>query len=305
MSPDHEGAQYARTDITSDDKSTEGADSAPASSLQSESERILKGIVASQDEKHYHKLTTLRNIRTMMGITGVKVGKIEKAANVQQGYMSRLEKIDSTVEPSLEFIAAAAQLLGVPVDYLLYGKVEPLSESEEMTLDFIKTLTEQSHSYQVNWDKDNPDIDSYRRYEDRNGNLTHPLVSYSTESKTSSDRSLVYTSLFYPEFRLELDGCSYNTYLKGQNVRVYLMSCRPADNDNKDGRFLELYLYDLSTDTLNPFFCTLQTNDRIRDAADMLYAEAADAATHIRMSPSVKAIIGAYLEEAKGDKRNT
>ena len=64
---------------------------------------------ALDDFKNFNKYTCFNNIRALLKVNpDVKIGMIEKEAGVRLGYMSRLEKPDNSSEPTLEFVATAA-----------------------------------------------------------------------------------------------------------------------------------------------------------------------------------------------------
>ena len=48
------------------------------------------------------------------------------------GYMSRLEKPDNSSEPTLEFVATAAKMLGVSIDFLISANIDEVTPTEKI-----------------------------------------------------------------------------------------------------------------------------------------------------------------------------
>ena len=71
---------------------------------------------------------------------GVKIGDLEKEANVSTGYLSKLNKEENTSSPSIELLLAVARVLGVTIDMLIYSEYEGLSSNERYMLKFLDKL---------------------------------------------------------------------------------------------------------------------------------------------------------------------
>ena len=69
--------------------------------------------------KNFNKFLLFSNIRELLKASDIKIGQIEKEAGLQNGYMSRLEKLDNSTDPSAEFLVTVSKLLKVSIDSLV------------------------------------------------------------------------------------------------------------------------------------------------------------------------------------------
>ena len=59
---------------------------------------------------------------------GIKIGQIESDAQVQPGYLSRIEKNPGKTTPSLEFVYTASKELDTSIDFLVDGHYDRYGE---------------------------------------------------------------------------------------------------------------------------------------------------------------------------------
>ena len=85
---------------------------------------------------------------------GVKIGDLEKEANVSTGYLSKLNKEENTSSPSIELLVAVARVLGVTIDMLVYSEYEGLSSNEKYMLKFLDRLIKKTLSGELQWEKE-------------------------------------------------------------------------------------------------------------------------------------------------------
>lgn len=72
-----------------------------------------------------------KNITTAAWNKGYKRSQVEKMVGVSGGYISRLEH--DKLDPRISTIIKISELVGVPIDTLVNGKVESTRESEKLS----------------------------------------------------------------------------------------------------------------------------------------------------------------------------
>lgn len=130
--------------------------------LNEEISKYREGINALREElddyKNFKKQRCFENIRTLLKDNpNVKIGQIEKEACVSLGYMSRLEKPDNSSEPSIEFVATAAKMLGISIDALLLTDLGLLNPTEKYLVTFIEKLKKDTLEDKLEWIRSSAD----------------------------------------------------------------------------------------------------------------------------------------------------
>ena len=243
----------------------------------------------------FNKDRCFRNIKYYMQKKGVRIGQIEGLANCRVGYMSRLAKPDNTSEPSIMFIAAAAKLLGVTMDELIYGEPEELSGDEKYVDDFLHDLINDTNKGVIQWEKERVDIlrRNYNYFDEQIPE--HPLLQLD-EGILDSDGSpciVRYISHFYKESSINIKGC-FSAILCGKD-KVYLVWCSTEKNDEyiPDKTFFEIYVTG-DDGKANPVCNTLKTAEMLSITVDILYKIAVDDAASVHVNSSAKSIIDNY-----------
>ena len=194
------------------------------------------------ERKTFKKATFIENFKALTAKTGVKIGQIETEANVAPGYLSRLDKEGNTSDPSIEFIATSARLFNVTVDFLLYGKVENLSQTEAYLSNFFQTLINDTINDQITWSPDTSPAEFYSSGTGYPEGVTHPL--YGSEWNEYKKRfDVYYNSLFEKNVKVSKEADSYISMLPNTNNFIYFMNCtRGGDSNSKADSFFECYL---------------------------------------------------------------
>ena len=104
------------------------------------------------------KWQILRNIRTLMKVKDGKVGQVEKESGNSAGYMSRLERDGNTTTPTLEFVATAAEMLGVNMELIIRGNIEEISSTDMYMLEFLSELITQTDAGDTVWQQEDLDF---------------------------------------------------------------------------------------------------------------------------------------------------
>ncbi len=98
-----------------------------------------------------------------------KVGEIEEAIGVSQGYLSKLSKPSSKQMPSLETVCRLADLFGVSVNDLIFTDFPIFTKGDRQVHDFLETLIKQTADEETVWE-----LVDYNEavYNHKNGNDT-------------------------------------------------------------------------------------------------------------------------------------
>lgn len=130
--------------------------------------------------KNFNKTLCFSNIRELLRQNpDVKIGQIEKEAGIRLGYMSRLEKVGNTSEPSMEFIVSAAKLLKVSVDILISVDLTGLTPTEQYLVNFFDKLKADTLQDKLDWNRETA-FNLNRIEPDMNGFVYHPLFAEET-----------------------------------------------------------------------------------------------------------------------------
>lgn len=99
----------------------------------------------------FDKLRLIDNIAFFIQEQGLKVGEVEEAIGVSQGYLSKLSKPSSKQVPSLETVIRLAHLFGITLNELIYTEFPVLTKSDRQVQDFLSTLIAQTANEQIIW----------------------------------------------------------------------------------------------------------------------------------------------------------
>lgn len=110
-----------------------------------------------------------RNYKILMKQRGMKPAEVEKKMDVGAGYFSRFEKKKNIPVPKVDTISRLAEVLGVSIDYILFGAVEEDEEeaatvNENQLLEFIKKVKFDSKQGKIVWEEGYI-LDNYFIYE--------------------------------------------------------------------------------------------------------------------------------------------
>lgn len=249
--------------------------------------------------KAYDKSQCFQNIRALLKKSDVKIGQIEKKARVRIGYMSRLEKPDSTQEPSMQFIATAAKMLKVTVDELMYSKITELSDDEQTVKDFMSDLLDDTLKRNIHWSKLGYDILSrvHTPYEDINA--FHPLLTadpndYDMQGNPNSTR---FISKFYPESKIRVKDGTYHALIPGIKAEIFIVWCASEVEDKyiPGQDFFEIYLVDCES-KLNPVCTTVNAAPQIVAVVGELYKAAVSNSSQVYLNDTTKGLISQYRQ---------
>ena len=248
----------------------------------------------------FDKDTCFSNIRYYMRKNDVKIGVIEKKAGVRKGYMSRLDKPGNSTDPSIQFIATAARLLGVSLDELLYGHPEKLSEAEMIVYSFLRDLLEDTKDRKIRWNREKDGVlDQPHASIDQEPQEEHPLLvwdEFQMDFEGVPFRAR-YGSRFYEDHITDVIGAVYWAYIPGTENTVYIVPCTFTDEIERE-EFYEIYIID-DNKKVNGVCNTRQVHPTIVSIVDELNKIAMASSENVYVDEKTKSIIEKYQTKRK------
>lgn len=271
-------------------------------------DRLAKYLVFITDTldkyKTFNKYACFNNIRALLKVNpDVKIGMIEKDAGVRLGYMSRLEKPDNSSEPTLEFVATAARMLGVSIDFLISANIDEVTPTEKYVLEFIKKVADDSKCGNLYWNREpnqklNTPTDIYSGF----GPDPHPLQSPDDDSRDCNGiyREACFFSRFYPEKVIQVTGNIYWSRLEDAESDIYVIPCmiNMGENNEEGQACYEIYLV-APDKSVVPLCNTIMACDLIGSAVKDLYKQIEVLASHVNIDIKARSVIDAYLNKDK------
>lgn len=245
----------------------------------------------------FDKKRCIDNIYAIAKAKGLKIGDIEEKAGVSKGYLSRINKEDSTSIPGIDLLASIADQLGVGIDYLVNFPRDTLTPNEEFVFQFIDRLAKQTTAGKMDWV-----VESAAVLEaDNDTEVDNPLVSvtmnYSEEFNTQY-HTHVYTSMIYSAAVRVKDSC-YHAELPDGKSEVYLnaVSYYVENEENHifstwTDRIIEVYIVQRG---IRPVCSTYYLRDELKKAVEDLYTAVSSSPSHIGLEQSTKEIMRSFL----------
>ena len=247
----------------------------------------------------FDKKRGIENIYALAKAKGLKIGDIEEKAGVSKGYLSRINKEDSTSIPTIDLLASIAEQLEVGIDFLVNYPIGTISPNEEFVYQFIDKLTTATTAGKMEWI---PETEGLLRA-DTDVAVKNPLVyvtkNYSDEVDIWYDTH-GYTSGIYSGGSVEVIGDCYYASLPSSNATVFLNSVRyfiPKEG----GRFASTETFDaievyLVTNGVKPICSTYYVCEAIKKAVKDLYTAVSSAPSHIGLEYSTKAVMQSFMK---------
>jgi len=245
----------------------------------------------------FDKYTCLGNIRILLRNSSVKIGQIEKAAGCQLGYMSRMEKPTSTVEPSMEFICTAAKMLNTSIDSLVFADFSKQSPTEQYLIDFFEKLRKRTVENELNWEIES--INYLNTLEsDYHGEVEHPLFtirSYEEDGYAGEEhisRILFDSATFGNNTRIR-DDC-YHLQMPHSGI-LYLMDIAKYkySREDIDTTAKEVWLF--APETGLQMLATDHSEVSLASEVTLLYQEVSSFAKRPRLDEGHRMIIDDFM----------
>lgn len=259
--------------------------------------------------KNYDKQILFKNVRYLLKLKendGVRLGQIERDADLKPGYMSRLEKPDNYTEPSMNFIITAARALNVSMDLLIKVDMEEVTPSEKYALNFIDKLKKDTLDGKLDWSVEYQG-ELNRLEKDNNDEVWHPLFSYLTFCRPSGfEYPDQVTEVVFPSHSFDTntyihDDC-YNIRLKN-GARLYVMNISKAVYNTREGdEALAIELW-MSMPPVTPYedygdaryICSSKDEGPVGETVEELYSVIKQFMKHPKYKSDVANIIDAFM----------
>ncbi len=235
---------------------------------------------------------------------GVKIGDLEKEANVSTGYLSKLNKEENTSSPSIELLLAVARVLGVTIDMLIYSDYEGLSSNEKYVLKFLDKLVNDTLSGDLQWDKETQKqlLNVGCDYSGGEAYAEHPLfeaaeipVVGESGYPESTRLESCYYSRFFSEGETKIAGDGFHANLCPADADIYIMK---VDNEeaNMEIGYDQFEVYLIQKGNVTPLCCSEFVCSEISRQIQNLYKVIVDADSNLGVNNEVKNIINLYME---------
>lgn len=267
-------------------------------SVQTALESKLKEFENNTTSKRFNKYLCFSNIRELLKNRDVKIGQIEKEAGCQPGYMSRLEKPNSTSEPSMEFLVTAAKMLNVSLEVLLFVDMTELTSTEKYLVSFLEKLQKDTIADKLEWNRES--ADSLNRLEtDMNGYTGHPLFSYETfmeegelEYPEQVERVTFVSNSF--DCRTYIKGDCFNLKMKDGSV-LYLMDISKSvyKLTDTDAYAKEIWMFTPGVGC--HFIISNKDVPQLANLVNLLFETVNNCMKHPKIKKEVKFVIDAFL----------
>lgn len=259
---------------------------------------------------NFNKSIVFQNIYKLAQEKGIKISDLEHAAGVSKGYIARTSRDTNTSIPSIDFIVAVADKLGVSVDYLITVDTESLDENERYISSFLDTIEKNTLSGEIEWERDSaegPDVPPV---------VEGPLFEEFDETVPSgSDYPDIvtvrrYASSFHDEGICDLRGDVVKARFLERGIAddisgayIYIAptehSMMYGDEEQVDHEY-ELYVFDIGSNGAvrekSPLCCTGLLSQSIEDQVETIYKMALENSTHTRIDKKAKALIDRYMD---------
>lgn len=271
-------------------------------SVEDQRERLRQSIAVLENEakkirdqipgiSKIDKFQILQNIRTGMKIKNIKVGQIEKEAGCTTGYMSRLEKKDSATTPSLEFVATAAEILGISMDLLVKSNLDEISPTDIYIVEFIEELTRRTKTQELSWKRYDPE------YNPQENPFVVQVLSCDFGDNSPETTVTKYKSLFFDDAEIYTTGDGYWTQLLDGDSKVYIIPVLKSLGGVK-GTTTEIYLTD-GDNQIKPLFNTYECCKALSDAEVALHKAVRESVKNIHLDDKTKSIIDQFMSLGK------
>ncbi len=241
--------------------------------------------------KSFDRKKFIENYKALLAKTGVKISRIEYEAGVSQGYFSRLDKEDSTQDPSIEFICACAKMFDVSVDFLLNGTVTEMTETEAFIASFADSLIDDTMNDSINW-TEVPDYDGEPISDMEADTFDHPMYYLYSEdiNPPYTNQTVKYYSRFNNKATLSKEHPSFTAVLPNTQDKIFFMGTK-YDEDVVYEMYLEV------GESVNSVCNTKVVCETVRQKLRILYTEILKSGKRVHISGTAVNSISNYMKK--------
>ncbi|MCD7825245.1 MAG: helix-turn-helix domain-containing protein [Clostridiaceae bacterium] len=249
----------------------------------------------------FEKNRCIDNIYALAKKKGLKIGEMEERAGVSKGYLSRINKEDSTANPPIDFLVSIAEQLEVSVDFLLMYSDADLNKNEAFIIEFVDRLSQKTIQGDIDWVLQARSVLTA----DNSDPVDNPLIDIVPDYSDEFDMKYMthgFTSHFYNNAFI-LDDCYYCYLPEQPSAKVYVMNVRytsfakngTADIYRRDYQdAFELYL--CSRNDISPICSTAYVKKEIANTVKNLYETINMTSSHLGLTPNAKSIMQNFLK---------
>ena len=217
----------------------------------------------------------------------VRIGDLESAAGMSPGYLSRLNKKDSSTNPGIDALVVIAQKLGVTLDVLVGIDIDSLTATEAYFLQVVQKLQSDTNMDTIQWkcermselnDPSNRDLKK------------HPLVSSCYDDEID-EHYVAYRKATPSDSWASIAG---NFYVTDINLVAQLYVTDVSYKDERE-HVHEIFLFNRVKNELTPLCSTLNIREELAEQIDKLYSAIERAQNRPAISASAKLVLDAYL----------
>lgn len=256
----------------------------------------------------FEKTRCIENIYALAKKKGLKIGEMEEKAGVSKGYLSRINKEDSTANPPIDLLVSIADQLDVSVDFLIGYANSDLSENEDFIFKYVDKLLKKTNEGKLEWIIQSRSILTVENGDPVDNPLIDVMPNYSDEFDTKYLEH-VFKSHLYSNGVSIIGDCYYCYPIKSRTTRVFLMNVRYFDfitekeDENRPNAYrrseykdaIEVYME--THKGIRPICSTAFVREEIETAVNRLYSSVNDSSSRIGLTGDVKLDMKAFLDE--------
>lgn len=260
--------------------------------------------VPEETAKNFDKHICFSNIRELLKESQMDIGQFEKEAGCSQGEMSRLDELNNTADPSVEFLVTAAKLLGTSLDTLVSFNLTELTATEKYLVTFFEKLNTDTLADKLDWNKET--VTSLERMEaDMNGNVHHPLFSVETffeereHAYPEEVTRVVFTSNSFGPGTVIAGDC-FHLRMKN-NSYLYLMDVSKSVHrvDDPDALAKEIWMYVPGSGSY--LLACNRAASPLAPLVNTVFATVSECMKHPRLKKELQFVIDAFLHDDVGN----
>ena len=258
----------------------------------------------------YDKNRFINNIYILAKKQKIKIGELEAACGVSNGYLSRLRLDERNTAPGADLLMKVADRLSVSVDSLLSFNYGLASEAEQKLLNYLEKLRWDTESNRLRWQRDPVTGPVSSPFTPRLP-LSHPLFTVSKEDLLSEEErmedelppsvslsQICFRSFFHPDLENLQPGEIFRCSFPGNRILYLSAVICPGSSVPGPAAWTELELVmaggDLSVPV--PLAHTDHENPGVLDKAVAHLFEAVKTAVSFSpLTPQAAGIIDDYL----------
>ena len=249
--------------------------------------------------KNFNKFLLFSNIRELLKNSNIKIGQIEKEAGLQNGYMSRLEKLDNSTDPSAEFLVTASKLLKVSIDSLVSYDFHSLTETELYLLKVIDKFRIDTMNGKLDWQIEASDILNEGLSDDTA--IQHPLfetheVYFDGKSDYPEAHTITsFNSMAYGPTTSIVGDC-YNLSLKNYS-KIYIMNIEKLITRWGEESAFSKEIWLVKYDDKKECLVSEKYAPALTEAVELLYKEIANYVIRPKLKKDTREILDGFLRD--------